>query len=81
MAIKLYYSLSYYNEAPVETQAEELYQHGEFIERYRVGQKIIALYGYHNFYIEVTYDPVCNEIQNYNAISVSTAADKFVVLS
>lgn len=78
MAIKSYYSLTYYNEASAETQAHELYLHGEFIERYRVGQQVIALYSYHTFYIEVYLDPKSNETCGYSAICVDHAADKYV---
>lgn len=78
MAIKSYYTLYFYNEAQAEIQAQELYQHGEFIERYRIGEKVIALYSYHNYYIEVTYNPKTNEIDAYFAISVDAAADKYV---
>ena len=81
MAIKSYYTLVYYNEVSTETQAEELYQHGEFIERYKVGENVLVLYSYHNFYIEVTYNPISNEIISYFAISVDYAADKYVQFS
>ena len=78
MAIKSYFSLPYYNDAYPEAQAEALYEYGEFLERYRIGDKVIALYAYHVFYIEVTYDPKENEIQGYRGISVDEAVDKYV---
>lgn len=81
MAIKSYYTLYFYNEAQAEVQAHELYQHGEFIERYRIREKVIALYSYHNYYIEVTYNPKTSEIDSYFAISVDAAADKYVQAS
>gem|GEM_PF-5243239 len=80
MALKLYYTLFHFNESDAETQAEALYQYGEFIDRYRVGDVVYVLYAYHTFYIEVKYDPITNTIDSYQAISVDEAADKYVEL-
>ena len=78
VALKSYFSLFHFNEAYPDVQAEELYLNGKYIERYDINGGDVALYSYHNYYIEVTYSRITNDIEGYIAISVDTAVEKYV---
>lgn len=74
-------SLSRFNRSPFYLQKKETFGKGEFFDVNSCDDKLISLYYYNDFLVEVHFDPFLNEIDCFFAISLFDAADRYIDLS
>ncbi len=73
------FSLSYYNSAWPDTQADEVYYRVWFVDVYEMNNGTINLCSYSDFYIEAHCNRGDNEIVKYVAIGIDEAIRKYVI--
>ncbi len=74
-------SLGVFNRAPYKLQREETFEKGEFFDVNSSGDRLISLYYYNGYLVEVCFNPFTNEVERFFAISIEDAADKYIDLS
>lgn len=69
-----------FNETSFEVQKDETFRKGAFFDVNSSGDRLISLYHYNDFLVEVHFNPFENEIEHFHAISIWDAADKYIDL-
>jgi hypothetical protein len=74
-------TLDTFNRSPFHIQKKETFGKGEFFDVNSSADKLISLYYYNEFLVEVHFNPFVNEIECFFAISLFDAADRYIDLS
>ncbi len=74
-------SISTFNRSTFDIQKEQTFESGEFFDVNSSGDRLISLYYYNGYLIEVYFNPYINEVERFYALSLWDAADKYIDLT
>ena len=69
-----------FNRSSFEIQKEQTFECGSFFDVNSSGDRLISLYYYNGYLIEVYFNPYINEVERFFALSLWDAADKYIDL-
>ncbi len=70
-----------FNRSSFDIQREQTFEYGEFFDVNSSRDRLISLYYYNEYLVEVYFNPYINEVEKFLALSIFEAADKYIDLS
>ncbi len=74
-------TINQFNKESFDIQREQTFEKGSFFDVNSSGDRLISLYYYNNFLVEVYFNPYINEVERFVALSLWDAADKYIDLN
>ena len=72
--------ISAFQEATIDVRLKEVKDHGDFILKTEENNKLIRLYQYNRYFVELIYTLEFGTLKEIKAITVLEAAEKYVTL-
>lgn len=72
-----YLPFASFNASSIFFKATEVFRYGFLLDDFEIGEEVIQLYSYHNFYVEIVYGENFDDIKAIRGITVAQALEKY----